>query len=367
MKGKRFFLRGCAFFLLLFLLHTVCPAAVPKEPADVLHDALFSVLAGEDNGTSASALLPSFLSGTSLWEYASSLFTDLFSGYAKPLTVLFALIAAASLVQVFSDNLGSSGTLIGYASLAACAVTAFSLVVPLVDAASEYLAGQCAFMSASSAGLCALAAAEGQPAFSASTASGASLIISLTEFAASRLVLPCARTVMALSVVSAFSLGFFDVSSLLTFLKNACTIGLGVLFTVFAALHTVTLRVAAGTDSLALKSLRFVSARLIPVAGPFLSDSLKTVLASFAVIRANAGALGIAYLLYALVPPLAALLTVKFILLGASMSAKLLGVKSHALFFDALGASLNILIALAVFSACGGVLLFASFMQGLAA
>ena len=110
----------------------------------------------------------------------------------------------------------------------------------------------------------------------------------------------------------------------------------------------------------AVRGIRFTAARLIPIAGNMLSECFRTVLGAASVLKTAFGALGIAYLLYLVIPTLCTVLAFKFAVLLALFCSKLMGTRPFTSFLESVGGALNILIAICVFAAANGMILFAS-------
>jgi hypothetical protein len=171
---------------------------------------------------------------------------------------------------------------------------------------------------------------------------------------------------VAISAVSALS-SSIDLSGVINFVKSFCTWGLGVLFAVFGGVHSVAVKISSGADTLAVRGIRFTAARLIPVAGNMLSESLGTVVSGINVIKGASGGLGIAFILYSLIPAVCAVFNVKLIILSAAFCSKLMGQRKHTGFLEGINSALNILLAVCLFSSVSGILIFAVFINTTAA
>lgn len=110
-------------------------------------------------------------------------------------------------------------------------------------------------------------------------ASSSAFTVGLMQILSSGVILPCAKLVLALGVLSSLS-KTLDLSGVINFIRNFCTWGLGVLFAVFGGVHAAAIRISAGADSAAFRGIRFTAARLVPIAGNhakrMLSDSRRS-------------------------------------------------------------------------------------------
>ena len=91
-------------------------------------------------------------------------------------------------------------------------------------------------------------------------------------------------------------------------LRTAVTWILGTMMALFSALLSVRTFVASAADSLAAKSVRLLTAGMIPIVGSAVSDAYGTVQGSIRLLRNGTGAVGIIVIILLTVPPLLSLL-----------------------------------------------------------
>jgi stage III sporulation protein AE len=115
---------------------------------------------------------------------------------------------------------------------------------------------------------------------------------------------------------------------------------------VFSGILSLRALLASGADNLALKGLKFSAARLIPIAGGMISESLKTVIATVGYIKSVTGIGGVVFIIYTVAIPLCAVITSKLCLFLLSAVAKSANLEKSASLFDGLQGCLNILSAL---------------------
>ena len=139
--------------------------------------------------------------------------------------------------------------------------------------------------------------------------------------------------------------------------------GAGLIMTLFCGILSIQTHISCGADTLALKGVKFTAARLIPVAGGMISESLKTVLAGVSFIRGISGAAGIAFILYSVIPPIAAVLVLKLICIIGSMCAKIMGISPQCSYLEALHGTLNLLFAVLMCCAASFIIMLAIFMK----
>ena len=367
MSGKKciFLLVFCAFLWTVFSISAHAEDAhedmrsfadeieAITEHADDLGIKAADALAGK----AADALSPA-----KLWDFGIESMTAALKKSFAVFPLLAAVILLSSVIGIYSDNLAGGGKLLEFACLLGVVSIVFGAVKPVLQTAEHFLEQYAAFMTSSNASLSLLLASGGQAGAAAVHASSSAFTVGLMQILSSGVVLPCVKLVLALGVLSSLS-KTLDLSGVISFIRNFCTWGLGVLFAVFGGVHAAAIRVSSCADNAAFRGIRFTAARLVPIAGNMLSECFRTVVGAVSVIKGAFGALGIAYLLYLVLPALCTVLAVKFAVLLALFLSKLMGTRPFTGFLESVGGALNILLAVCLFAAVSGIILFASCIE----
>lgn len=325
------------------------------KPEDVREEVLGAILRGEaeaDLVQVRDTLDPGSVTG-----YLSALFSGELTRSGRVLPLLLAVLLAAAGIKAFlgEEKAKTAETV----TLAALAAVSAALILPLIEAVSGYLAHFAVFISGCAAALRLFPAFNGAPAAGTVTAAGAAALAAASEAVAAGITVPAVRVLAAFSLIKGFR-GVPDLAGIVNFIKSAVLWLLGVCFALFAGVHGCLFAAAGASDTLLLRTLRFSAARLIPVAGGMVNDSLKTVLAGMRLIRVGAGALGEACVLYAAASPIAAVLAAKLAVILSMQAARLLGLSPHAGLLEGLNGVLTLLLAAVLFAACGGIAVFAA-------
>lgn len=287
---------------------------------------------------------------------------NILSGKYTELAMMLSAVFIASVTEIFSKNTSSLHGIADYTSLLALMSVCFSILTPLLASVAQFLEQHSSFMTAMTSASGVLLAASGSAGSAAASSVSASFITAFTQICSVSIIFPAVKIIIALSSVGAIS-GSMDLSGVTSFLKSFCLYGTGLLFAVFLSVHALTLSVSSGTDSLAFRSLRFTAARLIPVAGGMISESIKTVLAGMNVIKNAAGGVGIAYIIYTAIPAVFSVLYVKTAILITLVVSKLLGAKKQASFLDGINGACNLIFAICIFASFSGIIILAVFMK----
>lgn len=279
----------------------------------------------------------------------------------SPFLTLLAIILLSSVSEIFCLSFTKSEYLC-FATDAVVCVNVFTLILPLIKSVSDFLNLNTAFLSSMISTQTIILSTGGLASTAAVSSAASSFLIGVIQLLCISFVLPCVKALLSLDAIGVLSKSL-DLSGVISFIKGFCSWALGLLFALFGGIYSASIAVSSGTDRLFIRGLRFSAARLIPVAGALVSESMQTVLAGISVIKNTAGGFGIAYIIYAFVPVLMKILAVKIIIMLSSASAKIAGAKRQAKLLSGVGSTLNLLLAVSIFASVSGILVFAVFMN----
>lgn len=186
---------------------------------------------------------------------------------------------------------------------------------------------------------------------SAATAAGSQTLV----FGAAQLIgrvadtslVPAAGGLMSLSAVSSL-FSELRLEGFIRAIQRAVNWILGVCMTLFSALLTLSGAVSSATDSVAMRTTKFMTASFVPVVGGAVSEALSSVLACVGVLRATVGAYGVIAMAVTLLPALVQLLMWKLMLLLTAAAADVFGVDGVARLLGGVGSVVGILIAVII-------------------
>lgn len=236
-----------------------------------------------------------------LWRY---LLTEVI-GQAALLAKLVGLAVTLAVLHVlrpgYPDSaVGHVAGWVGHLAVAALAAASFALAFGLARDVVTSLAG---FMQAVLPVALALLIANGhvasgglfQPLMSGAVLVGSQLV--------STVVLPLAVAAGTVELVGGF-VPTFRVSQLVGLLRMAAVTVLGLLFSVFLGLASMYRAAGSVSDSVALRTGKFLAGSIIPVVGKMFSDAAELVMTSSAVLTSAVGVLGAAGIVLLAVFPL---------------------------------------------------------------
>lgn len=311
----------------------------------------------EGTDVSLRALMPQ-----NIFSFAVNTVKKSLVGSGSALFSLIAVIAVSAVVEIFSQNLGGASRLLTYAALLSDIGICMSAANPLILSVSDFVGKLSSFMTSMTGTMTVLLYSSGNASAAAASSASAAFIADCAHLCAVRVILPSVKIAVALCAVNSLS-SAVDLGGIINFIRSFCTWGLGVIFAVFGGVHSAAVKVTSSTDSIAVRGIRFSAARLVPIAGNMISESLNTVIAGMNVIKTTAGGLGIAYVIYTAIPVLLSVLAVKLTIMCGIFCARLFGVRSHMYFLESISSSLNILTAVCVFTSAAEIIIFAVFMN----
>lgn len=155
-----------------------------------------------------------------------------------------------------------------------------------------------------------------------------SVFLSVAQVLCARAVLPVAGICLLLAVCDALT-GRAALKPLGNLIKRTFTLGLSFFMLLLSFLLGLQTTLAAGSDTLALRTVRFAAGSFLPVVGGSVSEAMKTVAGSIAYLRTLAGTGGILVLFLFFLPTFLTVLTTRIVFMLCGALAELLEAKSE--------------------------------------
>lgn len=155
-----------------------------------------------------------------------------------------------------------------------------------------------------------------------------SVFLSVAQILCTRAVLPVAGICLLLAVCDALT-GRAALKPLGNLIKRTFTLGFSFLMLLLSFLLGLQTTLAAGSDTLALRTVRFAAGSFLPVVGGSVSEAMKTVAGSISYLRTLAGSGGILVLFLFFLPTFLTVLTTRIVFLLCGALAELLEAKSE--------------------------------------
>ncbi|MBE6749673.1 MAG: hypothetical protein E7560_00725 [Ruminococcaceae bacterium] len=249
----------------------------------------------------------------------SHIWSFLKSGALKPFSVGTAILAIILISAALSGMEAASGVgsvtlyVTALSTAAVISVPVFSVISSSVDA----MQGCAVFMTAFIPVFAVLIASSGGAVTSVAMSGlllGATQVVS---YISNFIVVPLTTGYMALSLASSVS-PVLSRSGVAEGIKKISFWIMSLLTTVFVGILSIQTVVSASSDTLALKTAKFIVGSSVPLAGTALSEALTTVTASLGLLKSSVGVYGVVACVAIFLPFLAELLIWRVILVICS-------------------------------------------------
>lgn len=183
-----------------------------------------------------------------------------------------------------------------------------------------------------------------------------SVFLSVSEMFCSRAVLPVSGACLSLALSDAVS-GRYALKSLTALIRRTFSLGLSFLMLLLSFLLGLQTTLAAGADTLALRTARFAAGSFLPIVGGSVASALGTVSGSITYLRTLVGGGGILVLFLLFLPIFLSVLITRTAFSLSAAAADLLGDKPNGRLLSELSgvygyflAVIAVLFVMAVFS-----------------
>ncbi len=251
------------------------------------------------------------------------------SKITEPFSLLVTLLSVTVLAAVSENMSAGSKTTSGKAGGIVCTLTAVSVLIRPISACftetSLVLKDGSLFMLSFVPVMSGIMAVSGNVI----TAGSFNLIlIAFCELAVkitSSVLMPILSLCFCVSIIDAINPDL-SLHGLITAIKKIVSISLGLIMTLFTGLLALESIVGGASDSLAVKTGKYLVSNIVPVVGGAVSDACSAVYGSLGILKNGVGTVGIAFLVITVVPPIIKLYLFRLSIMVASAAADLLSV-----------------------------------------
>ncbi len=285
------------------------------------------------------------------------------SSFIRQLTACFGIciaviiIASALSVITSKDGIQSNFELIG-----TCLVVLmlFSPLTKCFSAVQEHIEAISGFMISFVPTGVMLHTASGNTLSAALMSSALPASITAIQLICVSILLPITKSCLSISAVNSFCSNP-ALEGLNSALKGIALWICGFTFTVFTGILSLQTILQASADNIAMKGLKYGAAKLIPVAGGMISESMKTVIAGMKYIKNIVGISGILFIVYTLIVPICYICAVKLSVTVLVHTAKICDTGTIRTFLEGVQGIINILLALLLVSGVSFIIVLAMF------
>lgn len=297
------------------------------QQADQINDILDSSADGKlsENGISVDQADKIFdISPSKIFSWIKN---EAISKISEPFSLLVTLLTITILAAVSENMCAGNKSAGGKAGGIVCTLTAVSVLIKPISSCfketSAVLEEGSLFMLSFVPMMSGIMAATGNVI----TAGSFNLILiafcELTVRISSVILMPMLSLCFCISIVDAIN-PELSLNGLITGVKKIVSIVLGLTMTLFTGLLAIQSIVGGASDSLAVKTGKYLVSNLVPVVGGAVSDACAAVYGSLGILKNGVGTVGIAFLVMTAAPPVIKLYMFRFAIMISSAAADML-------------------------------------------
>lgn len=303
-----------------------------------------------DSETIDAAGLADTLNPAALFQALGDQIKKQFTAPLRVLGLLMGIILLSAVMESFAESSGGQfqSVFTGVAMIASIACVFTSLkdgISYLITTIEDVVL----FMQSFVPIMASAVAASGYPA-SAGAFSGILFILcEVVSSIAGVFFLPIICVHLALTVASGVNQEL-EQTGITKTIKNFVTYGLGLLSTVFVGIMTLRSGITALPDSVLKKTFKFAAGKFVPIVGSTLGEATDMVLTSAATLKAGIGTIGVIVIFFSFFGPVIHALLWAASVKCAQIAAGIAGQRTLAKFFEGVGATFTMMVALLFFS-----------------
>lgn len=279
-------------------------------------------------------------------------------GVTAPLAAVGAMLAVILLTAAHSATelpLVRSRVTMGFAAAVSLCLICVSPLCSVAQQAAEAVRSCGVFMLAVVPVYAAVIATAGYTAtagsFSTLTFGAAQVVVQLAD----RLLIPLARVMLCCSAVG--GIGEVNLSGIVSAVKKGANWLLGGLMTLFLGLLGLQTSIAGASDSVGLRTAKYVVGSFVPVVGTSISEALSAVSGSLSLLKTGIGVYAVAALAVMLLPPLIKSVVWRIVLEVAAGCCDIFDLSQQATLLRSVSGALGIMLAVLL---CCGVMFIVS-------
>ncbi len=325
--------------------------SIPEDVAELLPDAIFSTDSEAVGGAVSEMSDFSYLLSTVLSLIGLSL-----GECCRILATVCGLLILSALCKTIRASIGSEqlGNAFSFCSTLVILCALITETFRSLEGITDYFTSLHGMSAAMLPLMGVLYAMGGNVGTAVAASGGLGLFMTILETLVAKSILPFSGICMAFSLVNAIDPSLRTGTLSGTIKKNYTTC-LAFLMMLLLAMLGAQTTLAARSDTLAMRSVKFAAGSFIPVVGGSVSELLRTVSAGVGYLRGTVGICGVLLVLLLLLPTLVELFLLRLTWQISASLADLLGCDSEKKLLDEFASLLGYLIA--AVSICSSVLL----------
>ncbi|MGM9664989.1 MAG: hypothetical protein ACI3XX_00425 [Eubacteriales bacterium] len=270
----------------------------------------------------------------------------------KSFVAILCVIIIASLFNILQKSFSSDAiknTFSMFSSLCV-SLTVFNICLTLCRGAVYYMQLLCKVMNAFLPVMTTMYIFNGSISTAAASNVSMLLLISVTEGILLVALLPLVKVCMCFSLVGSVNESF-NLSGISKVIKNTFTSVIVFVMSVFSFIFSYKNIISQSSDSLSLRTAKFAVSSFIPIVGSSVSDALKTVSSSLALVKSSCGVIAIIVIALIVLPVIISLILNRLSFGICSGIASVIGCEKESKMLDEASSVCGFILALTVCTA----------------
>ena len=288
------------------------------------------------------------ISGTNAFKMIWSFIVSGGKGPLLALGEIMAIIIIYAAVNAFTDEKGGIAPSLNYIFSVIISLTLIKNIISAVGGAVSAIKGTGTFMLSFVPLYCGIITVGGAPTTAASSSALLLGAAELTVQACAFLIVPLMSAYLGVCVATGMS-PLIKESGLAETVKKVAMWVLSFCFTLFMGLLSMQTVISASTDTLTVKTAKFMVGSFVPVVGSTLSETLTTVLGSVSLLKNSVGIYAVIVVVVMLLPIVTELLLWRIIIMLLSMSSGMFSLPKVPQILKAVDSVLALLIGIILF------------------
>ncbi len=318
--------RAFFFFILLLLwampLGTLCHGQELSLPDLPVPEGLTQYLGEPDSDAEN---LAGWLDGKKVFDFAKESFSASLSLTLELFFSLLSVTALTAVIEALSKGVENKGIAlsVGYLSVLCGASALLETLRDLVELTTNHLHSLGTFASGVIPVYVGICTASGMGGLGATSGTGLALCASFAALLAEKVLLPLLCICFLLDFCSSVS-GLNGILAVSMAVRRFFVGMVGCAGALLTAIFAFQTRIAAKADTLAGRTVRYVTQTALPFVGAALSEASRTLAASFSLMGGVVGGVGIVAVVFLMLPVLLQLWLFRLCLLSAGGMAQIL-------------------------------------------
>ncbi len=279
---------------------------------------------------------------------------ELLSPVLKLFAALLSMLVLSSVLKALFDFSNSGTAAFELLLKLTAALTVFSGIAETFTLAGKYLGELSSLSSVILPSVTAASVAGGNTATAALASSAVGFALALLGFASSSFLFPVVKLLSALSLSETFC--FAGLGGISRKISAFCSGAVAFVSVLLCSVMSFQSSVAAKTDSLSMRSIRFAASSL---GGGLAGDSIATVAGGLSLIKSSVGSVGVFIIILLTLPVLLRILLQKAALSVSGAFADMLGLPYCEKMLSSLCSVMNFLLTVCIASSLCLIYMFA--------